>query len=93
MTLFTRECTTEMSFFKLKTFNIQQRPWVYQLGCKLGQEDALIIVSCSTNTCSLWGSLRAFIIKDILLNPATLQLFNAEAVSSENSRSADTQQN
>lgn len=61
-------------FCQLARFEIQKRPQVYQLGFKLAQQDALIILTCSTSTCSLWGSLRSPSVKNILLNATALQL-------------------
>jgi hypothetical protein len=59
-------------FCQLGTFSIQNRSRVYQLGCKLAQRDALSAITCSTNSCRLWGSLRADLVKQLLADPSTL---------------------
>lgn len=63
-------------FCRLETFDASKRPQVYQLGCKLAQKNVLVALSSSTQTCSLWGSLRSPMVKKILLNPAILNLPN-----------------
>jgi hypothetical protein len=61
-------------FSRVATFDIRQRPQVYQFGCTLAQKNALIVLTCSQSACSLWGSLRSSAIKEILLDPTTLEL-------------------
>jgi hypothetical protein len=53
-------------YCRLQTFQINQRSQVYQLGCKLAAKDILVALTCTETTCSLWGSLRADDIKNIL---------------------------
>jgi len=60
-------------FCRLEVYDIQQRSLVYQIGCQLSQKDNTpIILSCATNTCSLWGSLRSDAVKELLLHPEHL---------------------
>jgi hypothetical protein len=59
-------------YCKLQTFDIQERPLVYQLGCKLAKKEALIALTFTPTTCSLWGSLRSVGIKNILIKQKTL---------------------
>ncbi len=61
-------------YCKLETFEIAQRPQVYQLGCRLANKNAAIVMTITENTCSLWGSLRAPLIKKILLRPDPVNL-------------------
>jgi hypothetical protein len=56
-------------FCRLKVFDLQARSQAYQLGSKLVQQDAVIILTCTPTTCSLWGSLRSPLIKEMLLYP------------------------
>ncbi|UBF24791.1 hypothetical protein K9N68_24480 [Kovacikia minuta CCNUW1] len=65
-------CHNEL-FSKLRTFDIRQRSQVYRLACKLAQKDAFVVLTCTATTCSLWGSLRSSLIKEILLNPGSLK--------------------
>lgn len=71
-------------FCQLARFAIQKRPQVYQLGFKLSQQDALIVLTCSTSTCSLWGSLRSSSVKNILLNDTKLKLPGSQLSQSSN---------
>ena len=61
-------------YCRLNTFAIQNRLHVYQLACRLMRDDVTTALSITADTCSLWGSLRSPLIKDILENPASLQL-------------------
>ena len=53
-------------YCRLASFSIQKRPQVYQLGCKLAQQQTAIVLSSSAIACSLWGSLRDPSMKRIL---------------------------
>jgi hypothetical protein len=61
-------------YCRLASFSIQKRPRVYQLGCKLTQQQTAIVLSSSAATCSLWGSLRDPSMKRILLTADTSKL-------------------
>jgi hypothetical protein len=76
-------------FSRVATFDIHQRPQVYQYGCKLTQRNALIVLTCTPSTCSLWGSLRSTVIKEILLDPTTSGLPKPEVFSSPTNPSPD----
>ncbi|PSB26491.1 hypothetical protein [Stenomitos frigidus] len=68
----------ESEFYcRLASFDIQKRPQVYQLGCKLAQQQTAIVLSSTADTCSLWGSLRDPSIKRILLAGDTSNLLIA----------------
>ena len=54
-------------YCRLASFDIQKRPQVYQLGCKLTQQQTAIVLSSSVVACTLWGSLRAPAMKRILV--------------------------
>jgi hypothetical protein len=56
-------------FCQLGAFSIQQRSRVYQVGCYLMQQDAASVITCSAASCSLWGSLRSELVKELLANP------------------------
>lgn len=45
-------------YCRLESFEIQKRPQVYQLGCKLAQQYTAIVLSSSAVSCNLWISLR-----------------------------------
>ena len=45
-------------YCRLASFAIQKRPQVYQLGCKLTQQQTAIVLTSSATVCALWGSLR-----------------------------------
>jgi hypothetical protein len=64
-------------FCRLSTYNVQYRAQAYHLACKLARQNVLVVLTSANNeTCSLWGSLRAPAVKDLLLNPARLVLPN-----------------
>jgi len=65
-------------FCRLETFDLLNRSHVYQLGCKLSRQNVSVILTLTSATCDLWGSLRAPIVKDILLNPTMLKLSDPE---------------
>ncbi len=56
-------------FCKLRSYDIEQRAYAYHLGCRLAQKEAFIVLTCTATTCSLWGSLRAPVVKEFLTNP------------------------
>jgi hypothetical protein len=64
-------------YCRLASFAIQKRPQVYQLGCKLTQQQTAIVLSSSAVACSLWGSLRDPSMKRILLTADTSNLLQA----------------
>lgn len=75
-------------YCKLQTFDIQQRSHVYQLGCKLTKKNAQVVLTCTQETCSLWGSLRGSVIKEILLG----QKKSSESMASPSSVDPATQE-
>lgn len=64
-------------YCRLESFDLQRRPQVYQLGCKLSQQNTSIVLSSASATCSLWGSLRDPAVKRILLTLNTTNLLEA----------------
>ena len=64
-------------YCRLAAFAIEKRPQVYQLGCKLTQQQTAIVLSSSAVACSLWGSLRNPSIKRILMAADTSNLLEA----------------
>jgi len=64
-------------YCRLESFEIQKRPQVYQLGCKLAQQQASIVLSCALETCSLWSSLRDPATKRMLLTVNATSLLDA----------------
>jgi hypothetical protein len=56
-------------FCRLGTYDVSKRPQVYQFACKLTQKQALTVITSNTYDCSLWGSLRSPLVKDLLLKP------------------------
>lgn len=61
-------------FCRLSTYDITARARVYHLGCRLAKQQVVVVLSSSTNTCSLWASLRDPAVKAMLVNPETLNL-------------------
>ncbi len=72
-------------FCRLGIYDIQERAQAYRLGIRLAQKEALIILSCGDDTCNLWGSLRAPIVKDFLTNPAAFSTERFKTLAVENS--------
>ncbi len=74
-------------FCCLGTFDLCERPRVYQLGCQLGQRGMQIaLTSSSSGTCSLWGGLRDAAVKELLVNPEGLTLPNLRPAKPEDGR-------
>lgn len=61
-------------FCKLATFEIEKRPQVYQVGCKLARQEASVILTLTPSQCSLWGSLRTKVVRSVLLGKTALNL-------------------
>lgn len=70
-------CHQGKLYCRLASFTIQKRPQVYQLGCKLTQQQTAIVLSSSAVACSLWGSLCDPAMKRILLATNTSNLLEA----------------
>jgi len=54
-------------FCRLNTYPLARRAHAYQLACKLNQQNAVVLISCTPDNCSLWGSLRSPLVKDLLV--------------------------
>lgn len=63
-------------YCRLESFDLQRRPQVYQLGCKLSRQNTSTVLSVASATCSLWGSLRDPAVKRILLKLDAASLLN-----------------
>jgi hypothetical protein len=63
-------------FCCLGSFAIEHRSQVYLLGYKFSKRGVPIILTCLPATCSLWGSLRSPIVKQILTEAIVLDLPN-----------------
>lgn len=67
-------CQKEL-FCRLQTFEARYRAQVYQLGVKISQhQDTLVAIALSSETCSLWVSLRSPLVKDALINGVPIML-------------------
>jgi len=58
-------------FCRLNTYPLARRADAYQLACKLNQQNAVTLISCTPDQCSLWGSLRSPLVKDLLIKAGT----------------------
>lgn len=63
-------------FCRIATSTLQMRPHIYQLSCKLTQNSIPLAISCTDQTCSLWGSLRNETIKRFLMRSDNINLAN-----------------
>lgn len=54
-------------FCRLGSYAIQKRPQIYQFACRLAHKQALTVLTCTAQECSLWGNLRSPLIKELLL--------------------------
>lgn len=68
-------------YCRLSSYDLKKRAQVYHLAYKLAQQDPLIVITVSTTTCSLWGSLRAPLVKNLLLDQTPLTLPGSGIVS------------
>lgn len=59
-------------FCQLGTVDAAQRSHLYQQACKLAHQGIVLAISCSSNRCSLWGSLRDDVVKQLLTDPKHL---------------------
>lgn len=61
-------------FCRLGSYKIQKRPQIYQFACKLAQKQALTVLTCTVEECSLWGDLRSPLVKELLLKAGVCSL-------------------
>lgn len=61
-------------FCQIGAFDAQHRSQVYKAACKLAQHKVSLVVTSSTTTCRLWGSLRDETVKKLLANPSEVQI-------------------
>lgn len=58
-------------FCQLLEVEVGQQSRFYQLGYKYSQQGEFI-VTCSTQICRFWGSLRTNFVKGLLINPSKI---------------------
>ncbi len=61
-------------FCRLHTVAPQWRAQLYQFGCKLSQSGTPVVISLSSERCSLWVSLRDPLVKSVLIEGVSLDL-------------------
>ncbi len=70
-------------FCRLGLYPIEARARIYQLACKLSQQKVVMIVTCTSKTCSLWGSLRSPLIKQYLIRASQPTLPSPQPLNQE----------
>ncbi len=75
-------------FCRLGLYPIEARARTYQLACKLSQQDAVMVVTCTSKTCSLWGSLRSPLVKQYLTKAAQQTLSPPPSLNQEGKHTA-----
>jgi len=61
-------------FCQLGIVELAQRSQLYQRACKLTHQGVVLVITCSKTQCRIWGSLRDDTVKQLLVNPAQLQI-------------------
>jgi len=61
-------------FCRLVTYDLSDRGPAYQLGCRLGQQGYMLLLTVTPTDCSLWGGLREPITHAVLTGAMELEL-------------------
>jgi hypothetical protein len=71
-------CQNEL-FCQLAAVDVSDRPKLYRAGSKLAQQGVPVIISCSSEMCRLWGSLRSDKVRDLLIKASQPAEFKAQS--------------
>lgn len=56
-------------FCQIVSVDLSQRSRTYQQACKLAQQGIRLVITCTSEQCKVWGSLRNDTVKQLLINP------------------------
>lgn len=57
-------------FCQIASVDLTLRSQAYQRACKLAQQGLHLVITCTSNECCIWASLREELVKELLANPS-----------------------